>query len=300
MNTLQLTTSIKRELWEYKKIFMWIPLTILLLIVASTLLNYLLNDVASGYWLVRFERLAEVQDRELIPKIVSGFVTVLSLPFIIIAGVVQLYYFLACLFDERRDLSILFWRSLPVSDAMNVGVKLLVGALILPAIFLAAATATIIIFLLFIFIGCIILSVGYDISLWSLWGNSGIISAIFNTWSSLIPYALWMFPVYAWLMLVSIFANKAPFLWAVLPVIIILLIESFFVSYFNVDTRFFAEILKEYFMFSQDSVKFYLDNNTRISLLSFTGIKDKISVMALILGAVFMFTALWLRKNKSH
>ncbi|MDG1752614.1 MAG: hypothetical protein P8I03_13285, partial [Thalassotalea sp.] len=160
MNTLQLTTSIKRELWEYKKIFQWIPISLAVLLVCSPFIGYLLSDLSSGQWLIRFERISELSNTEHFSQIVFGFISVLFVPFVIISGIVQLYYFIACLFDERRDLSILFWRSLPVSDAMNIGVKLLVGALVLPGIFLLAATATLFAFLIIIFIGCIILSLG--------------------------------------------------------------------------------------------------------------------------------------------
>ena len=247
MNTLQLTTSVKRELWEYKKIFMWIPLTLAILFIVTPLLSYLLNNTSHINWVGQFKAISEFPNPEEFSQIVFGFISVLFVPFVIISGIVQLYYFIACLFDERRDLSILFWRSLPVSDAMNVGVKLLVGSLILPIIFLLAATATLLFFLIIIFIGCIILSVGYDVSLWALWAESDFIVHLLTSWSSILPYTLWMFPVYAWLMLVSIFANKAPFLWAVLPVIVILLVESFFVHYFNLDSRFFAGMLLDYF-----------------------------------------------------
>ncbi|MCO4798578.1 MAG: hypothetical protein KC484_05165 [Colwelliaceae bacterium] len=300
MNTLQFTTSIKRELWEYNKIFKWIPISLALLFICSPFLNYLLSDLSNGQWLIRFERISEMQNVEQFSQIVFGFISVLFLPFIIISGIVQLYYFIACLFDERRDQSILFWRSLPVSDAMNVGVKLLVGALILPVIFLAAATATFLVFLVFIFIGCIILSLGYDISLWALWTNSGFIGHIFTSWASLIPYTLWMFPIYAWLMLVSIFAKKAPFLWAILPVIIVLLVESFFVGYFNLNSRFFAEMLLEYFAISQNAIDVYTDKHTSITVVPFNVMKDKINVMALLIGAGFMYATYWLRVNKSQ
>lgn len=300
MNTLQLTTSIKRELWEYKKIFLWIPLTLVILFIASPLLNYLLNETSHINWVVRFERISELSSTEHFSQLVFGFISVFFLPFVIISGIVQLYYFIACLFDERRDLSILFWRSLPVSDAMNIGVKLLVGSLILPGIFLLAATATLFIFLLVIFIGCIVLSVGYDISLWQLWTNSGLISHLLTSWSSILPYTLWMFPVYAWLMLVSMFANKAPFLWAILPIVIVLLVESFVVHYFNLDSRFFAETLMNYFAISQNAIDIYTNKHTSITVVPFSVMKDKISVVAILIGAGFMYATYCLRVNKSH
>lgn len=300
MNTLQLTTSIKRELWEYKKIFQWIPIGLAVLFICSPIIGYILSDLPGGQWLIRFERISDLSNTENFSQVVFGFISVLFIPFVMVSGIVQLYYFIACLFDERRDLSILFWRSLPVSDAMNIGVKLLVGALVLPAIFLLAATATLFVFLLVIFIGCIILSVGYDISLWALWTNSGVVGHLFTSWSSLLPYTLWMFPIYAWLMLVSIFANKAPFLWAILPVIIVLLVESFFVHYFNLDSRFFAETLMNYFAISQNAIDIYTNKHTSITVVPFSVMKDKISVVAILIGAGFMYATYWLRVNKSH
>lgn len=298
MNILPFTTSVKKELWEYKKIFMWIPSTLALLIVLAPFISLLLSDLSGSQWLIRFERLAELQQMDKFSEIAFGFVSMLFIPFIIISGIVQLYYFIACLFDERRDLSILFWRSLPVSDAMSVGVKMFVGAIVLPSIFLLAATITFAIFLLFIFIGCIILSSGYDISLWGIWGASDFISHIFTTWFSLIPYTLWMFPIYAWLMLVSMYANKAPFLWATLPVVIILLVESFFVSYFDLNSLFFAELLMDYFAITKEAISTV--NHTSITVMPLSVMADKINVVALLLGAGFMYVTYWLRGNRSH
>ena len=300
MNTLQFTTNIKKELWEYKKIFLWIPMTLAVLLICAPFISLLLNDVSSDLWLIKFERIAALTQSEEFSQLTFGFISVLFVPFVITSGIVQLYYFIACLFDERRDLSIMFWRSLPVSDAMSVGVKLLVGALILPAIFLIAATGVVIVFLLIIVIASIILSLGYDISLWQLWINSDVIWHLFTSWSSLLPYSLWMFPIYAWLMFVSAFAKKAPFLWAVLPVIIVLLVESFFVSYFDLNTRFFAQTLIDYFAISQNVIEVYANQHTSITVLPFNVMKDKISVVALLLGSGLMYGAYWLRVNKNQ
>lgn len=300
MNTLQFTTQMKKELWEYKKIFLWIPVTLAILLICTPFISLLLNDVSSGHWLTRFERISELTHSEEFSQIVFGFISVLFLPFVILSGIIQLYYFIACLFDERRDLSIMFWRSLPVSDAMTIGVKLLVGALILPAIFLIAATGVVLVFLMMIVILSIILSLGYDISLWQLWANSDVIWHLFTSWGSLLPYSLWMFPIYAWLMFVSAFAKKAPFLWAVLPIIIVLLVESFFVSYFDLHTRFFAQTLMDYFTISHNALEIYANQHTSITVMPFNVMKDKISIVAILFGAGLMYGAYWLRVNKNH
>ena len=302
MNTLMLTTNIKKEVWEYKKIFMWIPLILAVFAIASPFLNYFLNDFTNAYWLTRFERMAEAQNREMFPSLIFTFVTFLFLPFLFISAIVQLYYFTACMFDERRDMSILFWRSLPVSDAMSVGTKMLVGALVLPGFFLLAATITLVIFLILFFIGCIILSVGYDISLWGFWLNSGIIGHLFSTWFTLIPYSLWVFPVYGWLMLVSAYAKKAPFLWAILPVVIVLLAESLFVHYFNFNHQYIAHTLVDYFAITQEAINLSnTPHNADISTFSPLALFwNKVSVVALFIGAAFVYGAYWLRVNKSQ
>jgi len=297
MNTLMLTTNIQKEIWEYKKIFKWIPIILAALIIAAPILSYMLSDLD---WMVRFERLADMAHKEDIGKGIFGFVSVLFVPFMIVSTLVQLYYFTACLYDERRDMSILFWRSLPVSDATSVGVKMLVGALILPGLFMLAATATVVIFLIAALILCSVLSVGYDISLWGLWDISSLASAITTTWLNLLPYTLWLFPLYAWLMLASMFSKKAPFLWAILPIVILLLVEGFVVRYLNLDSAFFTHLLIDYFSISHETVDAYSDKSVTFSMVPFSVITSKISAVGLLVGAGFMYATYWLRANKSH
>ncbi|GLX77278.1 ABC transporter permease [Thalassotalea insulae] len=297
MNRLLLTTSIKKELWEYKKMLLWLPLIIISLDIAAPVINYLLSDASVNYWMMRFERLALQSENPEFATVFFHGTFMLYMPFIVIATIVQLYYFIACLYDERRDMSILFWRSLPVPDSLTIAVKLVVGALVIPAIFTLAATVTLVIFLLAFFVLCIVLFSSYDLSLWGLWVNSDILTNIFSIWISILPYALWMLPVYAWLMLVSMFANKAPFLWAVLPVVIILLLEAFLVNYFNLSHYYVVDLLRNYF--SLALVSFSLHGNN-IQQLPFTLFADNVSVVGVIISAGLLYLTYWLRVNRSH
>jgi len=297
MNTLMLTTNIQKEIWEYKKIFMWIPIILAAIIIAAPVLSYMLSDIDL---MINIEQFNNIQHQEHIGRGIFGFVSVLFVPFMLVSTVVQLYYFIACLYDERRDMSILFWRSLPVSDATSVGVKMLVGALILPAIFMVAATVTVMIFLVGALIFSGVLSVGYDISLWGLWDMGSMISGITTTWLNLLPYTLWLFPLYAWLMLVSMFSKKAPFLWAILPVVILLLVEGFIVRYFNLDGTFFTHLFLDYFSINHETVSAFSDKKVTFSMVPFAVLTSKINVIGLILGAGFMYATYWLRANRSH
>ena len=225
MNRSQIIFSLRKEIWEFRKTLFWVPLIIASLIIAAPFINLLLLDESPFTKLTenlaQFEELPNVQGfgRFFLASIMGMFV-----PFIMVSLLIQLYYFTTCLFDERRDLSIYFWRSLPVSDALSLTTKLVTGALVVPAIFMMAATLVVVVYLLFALIFCIVMSVGYDVSIWGLWGSANIFSNIASVWLNLLPYAVWMFPVFAWLMVASMFANKAPVVWARLPVVALLLL----------------------------------------------------------------------------
>ena len=301
MNRLQIATSFKKEIWEFKKTLFWVPLIIAFFIIAAPLLQLMRMEEYQMSGLFAFisntDNLADVEGitRMFLATIMGMFV-----PFIMVSLIIQLYYFTTCLFDERRDLSVYFWRSLPVSDVLSVGVKLITGALVVPAIFMLAATFVVFVFLLFALIACTILWLGYDVSLWALWGSADIISNLTSIWLNLLPYALWMFPVFAWLMLASMFANKAPFLWAILPIVAILLIESFVVEYMHLDGYFFFNILREYFEFG---LGMFPNNVADIEVprfILFSALSSKISIVATLIGGGLMYLTYWLRVNRSH
>ena len=291
--------NIQKEIWEYKKIFIWLPIAVAGLVVLAPLMNFIFNDEMSFHGLYQVERLAEVQHSPEFANLVFGLMSAIFAPFIVVAIVVQFYYFVACLFDERRDLSVLFWRSLPVSDAHSIGIKLVVGALVLPGLFFLAATATIGLFMLLAFLSCLVFSVGYDISLWGLWISGGWIGNLLSLWLSLIPYALWLFPIYAWLMLASVYAKKAPFLWAVLPVVAIIVIENIIGHYVGLSEPLFSNMLQQYLHVSVNPEQFRIDE-AHFGWATVKVISAQISLVGLVVGAAFIYATYWLRLHRSH
>lgn len=296
----QLVTSFRKEIWEFKKTLFWAPFIIAVFMILAPILQLL---IIQDYQLSRlFENLTDGNNLVNVKGFARFFLgTVMSVffPFIIASLVIQLNYFTSCLFDERRDLSVYFWRSLPVSDALTVGVKLITGALVVPAVFMLAATSVVIVFLLVAFIFCCVLSLGYDISLWELWSSAEILGNLIAIWLHLFPYALWMFPVFAWLMLASMFANKAPFLWAVLPVAALLLVESFVAKYWQLDGRFLLDTLREYFTFGQTILPSHMSAGESPKFLLFSVLSTKFSLVATLLGIGLLYLTYWLRVNKS-
>jgi ABC-2 type transport system permease protein len=134
------------------------------------------------------------------------------MPFLAILTFVVLFYSLGSLYDDRRDRSVLFWKSMPVSETTSVLAKL-------TSILLVAPTLSLALGVIFGF-GLVMMSTVTASVL-----GANLFGAVFSTSSvytmplgilSMVPvYALWALPSVAWFMLVSAWAKRAPFLWAV-------------------------------------------------------------------------------------
>jgi ABC-2 type transport system permease protein len=126
--------------------------------------------------------------------------------------IVGIFYSLDALHGERRDRSILFWKSLPVSDLTTVLSKFCIPMVILPLLTFAIAVVTQFVMLL--------LSSGLSV------GPLGARMSFFHMslmllYHILTVHGLWYAPIYAWLLLVSAWAPRAPFIWAFLPPFVI-------------------------------------------------------------------------------
>jgi len=300
MNVLTMKASIRKELWEFKNILTWVPVALAVLIFIIPTLNFLLHNIDTHALFVRLERLVDFQNSPELEKLF--FIGLMSLfaPFLVLSTIVQLYYFLTCLYDERRDQSVMFWRSLPVSDGLTIISKLITGALVIPAIFFMMATLVLITILIIALIACTVLAFGYDISLWGMWLSSSILSTLTIIWLTLLPLAVWLLPLFAWLMLASMYAKKAPFLWAVLPIVAIVLVEVLAVHYLDLSHTFISRSLLEYFALAPDNIEPFnvIDGIDR--LVPFKAIISKIDFSTAVTSAILFYATYWLRKNKSE
>lgn len=301
MNISNFSMNIKKELWEFNKLLFWVPLIIIVLIVAAPLLQlliieeYQLNAMLDGLAQLQHHTLDEEFYRFSFAAMSGLFV-----PFMIVALLVQLYYFLVSLFDERRDLSIYFWRSMPVSDHATIGYKLFTGMLVIPAVFMLAATVTLFVLTIFGLVACLVLATGFDISLWHIWGNFNFFSNLALIWLSLVPFVLWLFPLFAWLMLASMFSNKAPFLWALLPIVIVILVEALVVHYFKLDSSLFAPVLVDYFGISDNTLRSNFTHEGAMHLMPIKVLMSKVSVAAIAAGSGLIYLTYWLRVNRGQ
>ena len=206
--------SIRREFWENSSLYL-APLTI----AGVFLVGFLVSMVHLPGKVRSVEGLDPMQYREAI-AMPYDFAAGLMMLTSIIVGV---FYCLDALHGERRDRSILFWKSLPVSDLITVLAKASIPLLILPLFTFAIGITMHWIMLL---VSSVVL-LGSGLSVTTLWAQVSFYQMSFlMLYHMLTAHALWPAPVYCWLLLVSGWARRATVLWAALPVVAIAGVEG--------------------------------------------------------------------------
>jgi ABC-2 type transport system permease protein len=136
---------------------------------------------------------------------------------------VTLFYCAEALYGERRDRSILFWKSLPVSDLTTVLAKASIPFVVLPL--LTFAITLMLQFIVLLLSSGVLLASGLSVA--SLWTRLPVVQmSLLTLYHIVTAHALWPAPVYCWLLLVSGWARRAAFLWAALPVVAIAGVEK--------------------------------------------------------------------------
>lgn len=212
---ITLATLVRREFWEHR--YLWIaPVAVeAVLIVLGAIVRH--GRVHLGD--IDFSRWPDLEAQKVAAFTILQWT--LSVPAcVVLAGVVS-WYALDCLYAERRDRSILFWKSLPVSDGLTVLSKALVALLAAPLMSLVVALIG---FLVFAGIVAMRVAAGAVPSVfsWDLveWFRTELVMLIM-----LIVAVLWYAPVVAAMMLLSVWARPNPFLWAFLAPIVAPLLE---------------------------------------------------------------------------
>ncbi|MDH5737738.1 MAG: hypothetical protein OEZ23_05475 [Gammaproteobacteria bacterium] len=152
--------------------------------------------------------------RQKMQKVLSSVAAPL---FLVMWGVI-FFYLLGSLYDDRKDRSILFWKSMPVSDAMTVAAKLIMAMLVVPALVIVC----IMVVQLFMLMVATFMTLGEGIGIWeTFWAPAGLLTL----WTSMVVKMLfldfWVLPFFTWLVLVSASARSNPISWAIgIPVVI--------------------------------------------------------------------------------
>lgn len=173
--------------------------------------------------------------------------------FLVVLFFVTINYLLGSLFHDRRDGSVLFWRSMPVSALQEVGIRMLVACLVVPAIYIVASWLA----QLFVGVGGAAIFIRKDIApVAALVGNIDWLDLLGTQLLGWLLTAAMISPVYAWCLLASAAAPRAPFLLALTPVIVIAIAEN---TLFG--THQFLQLLQTHlphYSGSDDALGFYL------------------------------------------
>jgi len=204
----------RREYWENPGILKWAPVIIAALTLFGIIISLIIGarfDAELAFTLDAIREFANqpIEQRRLF---MSGAMFATSAMFFQFLILLVLFYLSGCLYDDRKDRSILFWKSLPVSDRMTVGSKLLTACLLAPALYLAAAVVTQLVILL--------IATGYGLAagvnpFTTFWLPSALPRLWLVMGTGLIVQAMWLLPVYAWIMFCSSWAPRVPILIAI-------------------------------------------------------------------------------------
>jgi len=146
----------------------------------------------------------------------------LSVTFNTVMILVITFYLLDALYADRKDRSILFWKSLPVSDTQIVLSKLATAALVIPAVTLVIYLITA--FVIYLISGSAVAFAGSTEVLAA--GPGALLETTLTLFYALLVQSLWYMPIFGWLLLASAWAKRAVLLWAVLPPVALMLIED--------------------------------------------------------------------------
>ncbi|SRR6266403_1305399 len=160
---------------------------------------------------------------------------IVAVMLIFTAFIIGVFYCLDALHGERRERSILFWKSLPVSDLTTVLSKTSVPLVVLPLVSFAIIVVTQ--FIMLVISTAALLPSGLASTTWA---NFNLFQESLILLYGLVAIALWHAPIYGWALLVSGSARRATFLWAVLPLLAIGFFEKI-----TFNTSYFASMLKD-------------------------------------------------------
>jgi ABC-2 type transport system permease protein len=214
-------TLLRREFWEHRGL-LYAPLAVAVMLVVFTLVG---GGMPRGAITVELHgdaanfvnAMSGEKQRKFFGIVVAG----LMVPQLLVAMVVTFFYLLDSLYSERKDRSILFWKSLPVSDGMTVASKAAVALLVVPLI----------VYALSLLVSLVVFGVlamkysGTPLATLVEWHTFDWFAVQGVVLLNVAIAALWYAPIVAALLMISAAARRATVLWAVVPPLILAVVE---------------------------------------------------------------------------
>ncbi len=207
---------------------------------------------------------------------------------LLVLFLVTFYYLLGSLYSDRKDRSILFWKSMPVSEWEEVLAKLGVATLVAPAIYIGVSL------LMQLVNSGLAMLVLYRMDrdpVELVLGNLDVAALVFNQVSGWVLTLLWLAPLYAWLMLASAGARRSPLLLAIAPVLALVVIERLFLG-----TALVGDAVGRHLP--------HANEETGTVVAFYTGAPNWLGqdyaglAFGLLFAAAALWAAVWLRRNR--
>ena len=221
---------LERELWEHRSIYV-VPIVVAIIMTLAALTGQVsingMEHVDIG--IVGASNMPDNARA----AVLSGIMIGLSTTFVFSMWILTIFYALDSLYAERKDRSILFWRSMPSTDLETVLSKLLTAMLVIPLVTFAMILVTHLAVLLF---ASVWVAARGGSGLTLIWGSV----PFFDNWTATLIFVLalplWLSPFIGWFLFISAFTKRSPFLTAFLPIAILPMLENMLF-----DTAVFAE-----------------------------------------------------------
>jgi len=276
--------SIRRELWENRATYLAPAIVAGVLLLGSVLAALRFahhhSDVSQ---MPPAQRLGLLQ----LPYAIAALAIVATML------IVAVFYCLGALYNERRDRSILFWKSLPVSDLTAVLSKLAIPMIVMPlAAFVVIEVLEVALFALN---SLAAVQDGNELASWTKLPFLQIQAVVIYL---IVVVSLWLAPFYAWLLFISGWAKRAPFLWAFLPPLALSLVEK---VAFN--TTYLADVLQYRINGFKDA---FSDQAGQLGVIANpASLIDPVRLIALpglwsglVAGAALVAAAIWFRRRR--
>lgn len=239
----------------------------------------------------------------------SGIMIGLSSPFVFAMWILTIFYTLDSLYAERKDRSILFWRSIPVTDFDTVLSKLLTALIAIPLVTFAIIVATHLLVLLNV-------SIWLDLRGGSPWHLIWSAVPFVDNWAAtlvlVLALPLWLSPFIGWFLFVSAFTKRSPLLTAALPIIMLPLLEKILFNSTVMAETFFERSVQMPLFAGLDNMELLFQQgedfanlgNAKLSLISLMDLPGFMMNLQLWIGLVvcgiFSAAAIYVRRYRDE
>lgn len=216
---------LRRELWEHRSIYV-VPLVIALVVSLMSVTGQVVVSAFDHAIDLAILGASNLGERERALSI-TALMTAISTPFVLTMWVLSVFYLLDSLYAERKDKSILFWRSLPVTDTETVLSKLATALIVIPLVTFVVIMAT---DLLVLAISGIWVSMRGGSASHLIWSAAPLLENWLATLVFVLALPLWLSPFAGWFLLVSAWTRRSPMLMAVLPLVVAPMLERILIG----------------------------------------------------------------------